>query len=300
MTGLLVTIGFRQSGFLLAALLVVSTVGCTTPQGARRGDGAPQRSLIGLDDEPLTDVWKEWTPAGGPSTPRFDVAPTAFDYWQITDAGYIDVAWAALFSMLSEARTQTPGEYGETFRTLMTVLEEDMAEGERRLDVTFLVSDPAAPSQWEGLAVRFWREFPSGAAPSVSLLLRRPEGGPETPTEIAIWFFSGFEEAASMTMKLEQADGWRAHAADGIVWTTPRGLDGEPDTVAAVAVQTFWTSFTGKAYVENPFDRREEPTPTPTPQPTALGLQVGDRQIEQVFTGSVFAPRLTNFPPRQP
>lgn len=281
-------------------ILLVAFAGCTTSEGTRRADEAPQRSLMGLDDEPLTDIWKDWTPATGPSTPTFAIRPTAFDYWQITDAEYIDVAWASLFSLLSEARTQAPGRYDETFRTLMTVLEEEMAEGERRLDFTFLVSSPTAPTQWEGLAVRFWREFPSGATPSVSLLMRRPERGAETPDEISVWFFSGFEEADSMTMKLSHDGGWRATAADGIVWETTRDLDGEPDTVATVAVHTFWTGFTDKAYVENPFERREEAKPTPESQPMALGLEIGDRQIEQVFTGSVFAPRLTTFPAKSP
>jgi hypothetical protein len=100
-----------------------------------------------------------------------------------------------------------------------------------------------------------------------------------------------------MTMQLSRGDaGWRATGSEGIVSDARRDLDGEPAAVVAVALTTFWAPFIGPAYVESPFERREKPSETAGPQPVALGLEVDDRQIEQVFTDSVFAPRLTDFP----
>ena len=251
---------------------------------------------MGADEAPLTDVWRDWQPAIGPSTPvEFAAQASAFDYWQITDEAYLEEAWTAMFAMLTEFRAQSRGSYDETFRTLMTVLEGD--EGSRRFDVTFVVSRPGAEPMWEGLVARVYRELPDGGAPGVSVLLRRPEGAGDEPAAMTLWLFSGFSEAPSLTVALDRAGAnWSARVAPGITLRTPEALADDETLVATVLQETFWRRLVGRNYMESDISRRDAIEPTPGPQPVAAGLELGDRDIEQVFSDSVFAPRLTDFP----
>lgn len=255
--------------------------------------------MIGLDDEPLTDEWKDWTPTGTPATPRqIAQSATAFDYWQITDPAYEEQAWSALFAILGEVRSEAPADYNKTFRMIMTVLEPGASEGLRFVDVTFLVSKVDADTSWEGLAVRIWRELPSGATPAVSVLLRRSPRSPDIPSDLFLWVHSDFAETPSYTLRMRVASGqWTQVWAKGISMTPTEQFEGEGKVLSAIMEQTFWAPFTGSAYLETPVSYRDEANAEQTRLPIALGATLGDRDIDQVFSDSVFAPRLTQFPP---
>lgn len=252
---------------------------------------------MGLDEEQLTDVWKDWTPNEESAMPDLSASATAFDYWQVTDEEYLETVWAAFFALLSEARSMvSPADYDPTFRMLMTVLEPEIAAGPRRLDITFIAAKSGSEVLWEGVAFRLWRELPSGATPAVSILLRRSEGGAESPDEALVWFHSGYDEASSMSMRLAHERGnWEMFSGPGIATTAGTAMDGEADALGAVLLQSFWAPIVGSAYLETPIEVREKREPTPAPLPVAAGLELGDRDIEQVFSDSVFAPRLTTF-----
>lgn len=282
-------------GQLMIVLVLLTGTACRTGKPAPTPSD-DDRELMGLADRPLTAMWESWTPSDQMSTPpALTTTAAAFDYWQISDEAVIDEAWIAISAVVSNVRNDTAPLYDDTFRTLMTVLEEN--EGPRRLDVTFVVSQRDAARPWEGILVRVYREMPDGASPGVSLLLRRRAGGPDAPRDARVWFFSGFEEAPSVSLSLARRDDqWLAHISEGVVLEASQRVNLDASVVAAVLTQTFWTPYTGNAYLEFNAARQTEHLATPATHPLSAGIPLGDRDIEQVFSDSVFAPRLTGFP----
>lgn len=288
----------RPRHVVTALTCFLALTGCKTSTAtsadAAQNDG---RSML-WDDKPLTAQWRSWTPSDAPSTPpALADGATAFDFWQVTDEPFREDAWAALFGVLTEARTIAPDDAADTFRMLMTVLEPENPEGIAHLDATFFAARPGQP-MFEGVAWRMWRELPSGATPGVTVWLRRASGGAELPTEATLWLYGGFEETRSLTLRVS-ADAWLA--ADGIVTHATTAVEGgEPRLMHDILQMRFWKPVVGSAYLDTAIRRRESPTQTPPQQPVALGLALGDRDIEQVFSDSVFAPRFTLFPTKQP
>ncbi len=293
------TFHHRSSRPLFVALLLSALsvgVGCSSAPKSSDPVVNEGGTLIGLDDDRLTAIWENWTPSEGPSTPSYSSRATAFDYWQITDADYIDTAWAAVFAVVQFARNETDPAFEDTYRTLMTVLEDD-TEGERRFDLTFVAAAPGSNTSWEGVIARVYREKANGAAPGIAVELRRPEGGAQTPTSANVWFFSSYAEARSVTLDVDKAaGGWDGTFAEGIVREGTRPLDADPAIVAVVLQQVFWTPFVASSYMDTTVERRDVPLPTPRPHPVAAGLELGDRDIDQVYSDTVFPPRLTAFP----
>ena len=252
---------------------------------------------MGAQNEPR-DTWRDWTPqAQTQSSPQsFDAQATAFDYWQVTDEGQREAAWAAIFGVLSEVRQNAPADYEPTLRMLMTVLEPEPEGAPVRLDATFVAARPGSKAPFEGVGWRLWRELPSGAAPSVTILLSRSAVGPREPDTAVVWLFGGYEEARSLSVQLDGRSGWVMKLGDGIGVDTTTELSGEGALLSQILRTTFWDPVVSNAYLETSLERRETPEPTPPQHPTALGLSLGDRDIDQVFTESVFAPRLTIYP----
>lgn len=280
--------------FLLAFIVLFGACKTTAPS---TGEGTDRR-LFG--DDPLQADWQEWTPQDARSTPAqlADVA-TAFDYWQVTDETQLEEAWAAIYGVLTEVRRVAPREYDPTFRMLMTVLEPQMNEEKAHLDTTFFAARPGTSRMFEGVSWRLWRELPSGATPGVTVWMRRQEAGSERPREIFVWFYSGFEEAESLTLHLDGTRDWAMTVQGGIVTAAKTPMQGEARLLSGILLQTFWQPVIGSSYLETPIQKREPTIDTPPQQPVALGLALGDRDIDQVFTDSVFAPRLTLFPTKQ-
>ena len=280
----------------LLVLVVLITMSCKA--SAPLAEDAADRQLFG--GEPLAADWLEWHPHQQPSTPsELADESTAFDYWQVTDAAYRDEAWAAIYGLLSEARRLAPRDYDPTFRMLMTVLEPDPAAGPQQLDVTFFAAKRGTHAMFEGVGWRLWRELPSGATPAVTVWMRRYESGSEGPSEAIVWFYGGFDEAKSLTLRFDGRNNWAMSFADGIATTASTPASGEAQLLRGILLNTFWQPIIGSAYLETTVEKREETTVTPAQQPVALGLPLGDRDIDQVFTDSVFAPRLTLFPTKQ-
>lgn len=281
---------------LLVALLLTA---CRTP--ATPASRGTDRAMLGSDDRPLAADWLAWTPSDAVSTPAsLGDDTTAFDYWQVTDPAQLESAWAAVFGVLGEVRRVTPPEYDATLRMLMTVLEPSTADGALHLDATFFAARPGKSPMFEGVAWRIWREMPSGATPGVTVYLRRFEGTAEQPSQALVWFYGGFAEAKSLSLRLiTNAATTQMALGDGIAASPTTPTPGEGTLVREILQQTFWQPFIGSAYLETPIERRDPTQPTPAQQPAALGLALGDRDIDQVFSDSVFAPRLTLFPARQ-
>jgi len=266
-------------------------------QPPTRGEGT-ERQLFG--DDPLAADWQEWTPRDTSSTPgTLSDHSTAFDYWQVTDNGHREEAWAAIYGVLSEVRRVAPKDYDTTFRMLMTVLEPAEADGSQQLDATFFAARPGTAPMFEGVGWRLWRKLPSGATPSVTVWMRRYEADPEYPAEAYIWFYGGFEESKSMTLHLDGSQNWAMRVSSGIGTGPETPIAGESQLLRGILIATFWEPIIGPQYLETTIEKREKTLETPTQQPTAMGLPLGDRDIDQVFTDSVFAPRLTLFPAKQ-
>lgn len=281
---------------LAILLCVLCLTACkSTPQP--RGEGT-DRTLFG--DDPLTADWQEWTPQQTASTPQqLTEKSTAFDYWQVIDERQREEAWAAIFGVLSEVRQVAPRQYDTTFRMLMTVLEPGGVDGVEQLDATFFAARPGTAPMFEGVGWRLWRELPSGATPSVTVWMRRYEADPEYPAEAYIWFYGGFEESESMTLHLDGSQNWAMRVARGIGTSPTTPIEGESQLLRGILIATFWEPIIGPQYLETAMAKREETVATPGQQPTAMGLALGDRDIDQVFSDSVFAPRLTLFPAKQ-
>ena len=276
-------------------LVAVTLAACASSRGGAANSG-PQRALLGSADDPLQADWQNWTPQNVRSTPpTLDGTATAFDYWQVTDLAQHEAAWAAIFGLLGEVRRTAPREYESTLRMLMTVLEPD-PKAPAQLDATFFAARPGSAIEFEGVGWRLWRELPSGAAPSVTVFLRRDPRGADTPDQAMVWLFGGFDEAPSLTVRLDGVNAWRTTLADGIADHADTPIDAESALLEAILRDTFWSPVVGPSYIETPIERRQTLQQTPPQQPRALGLMLGDRDIDQVFTNSVFAPRMTLFP----
>lgn len=259
------------------------------------------RQMMGLDEEPLAADWLEWTPRSGPSTPtQLATASTAFDFWQVTDVEQRESAWAAIFGLLSEVRRVAPREYESTLRMLMTVLEPQMGDGEQHLDATFFAGKPGGAAMFEGVGWRLWRELSSGATPGVTVWMRRYEASPDKPIEAFVWIYGGFEQTKSLTLRLDGTNGWAMSLNSGIGTVAETPISGEAQLVHAILLETFWLPVVGPQYLETAIEKREPAIETPPQQPVALGLPLGDRDIDQVFTDSVFTPRLTVLPTKRP
>lgn len=297
--------------WLVAATVAVAS-GCATQgessaagiDGPRTSDGA----LLTLESDRDGPVWRDWKPS-----PRRDSMPgvfaetvRAFDYWQIRDEAVIEEVWSAVFPVLDTVRAGAGSSAQQESMQLFLEAIEPSGRGEpTRMDLTFLVSSEGS-ERFEGFACRLYRRLDEeGVTPVVTVLLvREPEGG-STPSRIVVWAAPGFEEPDAVTALFERRDSrWRQGIASGLSLPLGDDLGDEPgdnypsteeeaagEVVAQVLTESIWKRFAGDAYLESPQSGSMANEAGPEDVPRALGLEVEDRMIDQVYSDTKFPPR---------
>lgn len=278
--------------YALIVLFVFGASACATTQSSP-ADASDSR-MLGLGDEPQRPIWEGWTPAPAPSLSVETREPLeAFDFWHIDDPAYVESAWATLSTLLDSVRRHTADDGMRQGATLMLEALEPDRGNELRVDATFYVTE-----RREGVAVRFSRVFDSGGSASVVALLDRRADGGTDPDRIRVFASPGFEQPSGFEVALaKNGQDWgstlrRSKAA------TPAatGVVREAPLYADVLAAQLWEPLTGNAYADGDL-QAGAPGEVIGPFLPALGLDVGDRQIERVFTNSVFTPRMDGFAP---
>ena len=289
---------------LLAVGFVLVAGGCATggapgeASGSRTGrtsDGA----LLTLHDQDHGPVWGEWEPAEGrPVRPaELGGRVQAFDYWQVDDAEVVEEVWAALFPVLDAVRGDVDRRGRRNgFDLILEALEPAGGERGTRMDLTFLVSR-SEEAKFEGFACRLYRRLDAGATPAVTVLfLRRPDAA-TTPGRIVVWTAPRFREAESVTAIFERVESqWSRRLMEGLRFpdfdADEGASGGESGRLAArVLTRAIWKRFAGRAYLESSQSGRRSEEPNPEGVAEALGLEVVDRRIAQVYSNTEFPPR---------
>ena len=289
----------KQTIIAVAAAVLTGCASATPERTAETTGRTSDGALLKLHEEPYRPVWADWTPAGPTqATPEgLEGAVRAFDYWEVDDTRVIEEVWGAIFPVLDNLRGSVEADGRRQTLDLMLAAIEPGQRQERatRMDLTFLVS--AGDRPFEGFACRLYRPLDDGATPAVTLLLLRDPSGSERPGRIVLWAAPGFEEPAAMTADFRRrAEGWSQRTSGGL--TLPDDSPAEtyeelPDgkLIAGVLTNGVWKRFAGKAYLESPQSGARSERARPEGIAEALGLEVGDRSIDQVFSGTVFPPR---------
>lgn len=268
---------------------------CATSGGSGNGDSG----LMGLGDEPATAVWEDWDakPADGIAPKAFADTVVAFDYWQVDDEDFIEESWAGVSGVLDFVRREGLPEAQENTATLLLqALDRRQSDEPTRMDVTYVVSlDQENPS--EGLVVRLYAPISDkGVTPGVAIYLSRDSGSPAEGFERAtIWAAPNFAQAEGFTVALEETDaGWVAAKDDGVVYpvgeSKSESLTGAAGLAREILTKRFWQPLTGAGFVEAKQSATEE-REIPSGIERALGLEVRERQLEEVYRDTVFPPR---------
>lgn len=277
----------------LTWVVLLGVVGCATPPSGPVD--ASDSEMLGLGEAPAHPVWEDWAPAPATSLPAETTEPmAAFDYWQLDDPDFVELAWAPVSTLLDSVRRQSPDEAVRDSATLMLEALEPGEEPGVLVDATFYVTE-----RREGVAVRFLRNHHGGGSASVVVLLDRDADGPTSPDRIRLVARPGYEQPSAFSVKLgRDSAGWAATFHSGGTHTdeTSGGEIDEARLYADVFTAQLWAPLTGTDYA-SASRRTGDPQPVPSPFHEALGLEVGDRDIDRVFTNSVFTPRMDGFSP---
>ncbi|QDG52706.1 hypothetical protein FIV42_18765 [Persicimonas caeni] len=276
-------------------LLLLILPACATSSGSGSGDSG----LMGLGDEPAKAVWEDWTakPAAGIAPEAFVDQMVAFDYWQVDDENFIEESWAGVSGVLDFVRREGLPEAQENTATLLLqALDSRQGDQQTSMDVTYVVSlDQQNPS--EGLVVRLYSPIADKkATPGVAIYMGRDSGSPaEGYDRAVIWAAPDFEEAEGFTVALDRTDaGWVAAKDNGVVYPVGESksdsLTGAAGLAREILTKRFWEPLTGVGFVEAKQSATEE-SELPADIERALGLEVRERQIEEVYKDTVFPPR---------
>lgn len=273
--------------FMLMLILAAScATSSATTSDTTRAPNAPNRTLMGLEDDPI-DVWSAWTPmAQVDSVPTsFKEQALAFDFWRIDDEPFRQQAWESTFTVLSILRQQALEDEAITSAITLLMSTFDPAYPNTEVDVTFVLDKNHG--SWEGVLVRLWMPYEQTTI-GTSLFLRRLSDGRPSPEDITIWGITGFEENRGFMATLER-EGSLFITSD-MEGQSPPHQANLSRAVFALLETSLWTPLTGNAYVEARME--EDPKPTPQGFEAAAGLDLREREIEEMFTDSVFPPRI--------
>jgi hypothetical protein len=274
--------------FFLVAWLTACAGSPAPVQDTGRDPNAPNRTLIGLEDDPV-DVWKDWTASSTvASVPEaLPSLAVAFDFWRIGDEPFRREAWEVVFTVLSTMRTLADADMAEAMTLLMSAYDPAYAGAE--VDVTFVVDRSRS---WEGLLIRLWTPFEDTTL-GTTVLLRRHADGPHRPLDILVWGVTGFEDNRGFTAHLE--DNGTLGLWPGVVWpdAPPKTEEQVSKIVWLVFVESLWKPLTGNAYIESTLMTDGEGSKG---FEEAAGLERRERLIEEVFSNSVFPPRIGDLP----
>ena len=297
------TPGARQSAvLLLAGLLWVSYVhvGCAGSERVVRTQGrTADGALLKLEQERDKPIWKDWKPDPGHRAAPSDLDDSvrAFDYWQVDDAEVVEEIWTAIFPVIDTVRAQASvSERRKSLDLMLEVIEPGQTEGQTRMDLTFLVSSSES-SPYEGVACRFYRRLEAGVTPAITVvLLRRPDEA-STPGRIVVWAAPRFDEPEPLTALFDRtSDRWHQSLSSGLHLPSDdqaqKGVEHETGRLAArLLTDAIWNRFAGRAYLESPQSGLESDRAHPEDIEDALGLDVTDRDISQVYSHTEFPPR---------
>lgn len=288
----------------LVGSLILPFAGCATssaPSGS--AEGSPTTSdgaLLTLAGDSSGPSWQNWDPRTRErSTPeRIGGVVRAFDYWEIDDGAVIDDIWSGLFPVLDGLRARSQSEsQRKSAQLLLEAIEPDRGDRATRMDLTFLVSSSKA-NRFEGFACRLYRRL-SGVdvTPAVTILFLRDPGQRASPDEIWVWGAPGFAEPDPITAFYRRDEsGWKRAMVTGLSFPEtgerPELSGGRAGKlVARVLTESIWNRFAGKAYLKSPNSGAKSDFANPNALPRALGLEVQDRSVRQVYSGTEFPPR---------
>lgn len=288
---------YRHHAGLCTALLLALSWGCGAHGPTTDGSKA-EGDLLQLHGEGNAPSWEGMTPASQTArTPeRLPSELSAFDYWQITDRSLVADVWGAVFPVLETIRTDT----SETARRrsldlLLEAIEPRKTSEPTRLDVTFVVGREGE-SRYEGVACRLFRTVDNGGTPTVTLLLLRRADTASTPARILVWASPDFREVPTWTADFRRRDDeWNHAVVDGLRSPSAPELTEPPTTndestrlAARVLTRRLWDRFTGTQYAGS---TRSSSFARPDGIDEALGLELADRRIDQVYSDTAFPPR---------
>ena len=277
--------------FLLIAL---AATGCRTTSSGPTGQGNDALAEELMGDEPSAP-WAKWTATPGKAPHPTLSEINAFDYWQLHDQTFTRDLWAALFPILDTLRSH-PDATEQTRRSLDAMLAlmepgETSKEPPIAIDVTFLVGEDGA-GLFEGVLVRFSRNI-EGTIPVLSLMLTR-HGGDVAPTDVLVWGDPAFKESPPFSARLTRSgssivDGHRTRPV-------MLGAKRHDDLSSALAIdilsRALWPKLTQEAYLESGLARHDAKEPMPPGFEPAGGLEIRDREIEEVLPDTAFPPSL--------
>ena len=282
---------------ILVVVAVCFLVGCASSGGEKASQG--DSALMGIDAGPKSAVWQDWTPrtTRGLVPEGFKAKVHAFDYWQIGDDQVVERAWSGMAAVLDYLRREGLGERQKrTATVLLQALDGRADDGRPRMDATFVVSADAEQST-EGVVVRLFRQLPDQVTPGIALYLERREGQGLGFGRAILWAEPAFEQAQPFTLRLEKTEqvDWVAHKFDGLRYPlsdVARGsLEGVAELSRDIFTRHFWKPFVGPAFVEAKSRAAEFEPIAEGPKP-ALGMDLKERTIEQVYRNTVFPPRM--------
>jgi hypothetical protein len=288
---------------ILLLILSACATACATSNGTS-GDS----TLMGLDDRPAKAVWEDWTPEpNNQSTDHlvpqvFIDQVVAFDYWQIGDDEFVNEGWTGVSAVLDYVRREGLSEAQDNTATLLLQALDSRQPPEKTLmDVTYVVSLDQDEQLSEGLVVRVYAPLEDkGVTPGAAIYLGRDVGSAGGFDRAVVWAVPGFAEAEAFTVDLEKTDaGWSAHRVGGAVYPADEAalpdervssLDSANELTREILTTRFWEPLTQVGYVEaKPMAEGETGLP-PRLQP-ALGMELRERQLEEIYSDTVFPPR---------
>ncbi len=281
---------------VVAALGLVWGAGCRGHEASTRvsADGTP---LIGLHED-HSPAWRGLTPEEStPRTPdRLSSELSAFDYWRVDDAETVGDIWGAVFPVLQMLRTDASEKVRrESLDLIMEAIEPRDTSSRTRMDLTFVVGTDDATA-YEGLACRFFRSLDNGGTPAVTFLLLNHPGRRSDPARILVWASPGFEGIERWTADFRRdGDSWSNVIVSGLhrpsartLREAKRGGNQSVQLAARVLTRRLWTPFSGRNYTKTTSTSSSSDSDGLS---EAMGLEVRDRRIPQVYSNTAFPPR---------
>ena len=244
--------------------------------------------------------WTRWRPQPtAPSSPSL-TGLRAFDYWQIEDAGFVQQLWPALFAALDYLRAQlgpAQADMRQTIELLLTMMEPGRplkGRSSPQVDVTFVTGQDES-GEWEGALWRVFVTLEGGAAPGLTLLLKRRVGRDAAPSRVTLWGSSGHEQGKPFSASLvrEAAKTASLRWDEGLV-AQPQERPQERSQAAGLMLEVLlgalWPRISQQAYLEPAIGRAAQQRALPASFPPACGLSLRERELEQIYADTVFIP----------
>jgi hypothetical protein len=292
----------KPTAKLLILLLAALALPACATSSATSGDSG----LMGLDDEPAKAVWEDWMPAPADSLVPQEFADqmVAFDFWQIGDDEFVNEGWTGVSAVLDYVRREGLTEAQDNTATLLLQALDSRQPPEKTLmDVTFVVSLDQDDQPSEGLVVRVYAPLSDkGVTPGAAIYLGRDADSGAGFDRAFVWAVPAFEEAQAFTVSLDKTDtGWSGQKFAGAVYPAERAaladdkvssLGSANDLIREILTTRFWEPLTGVGFVEAKPRAEEGQDGLTGGLAPSLGLEVRERQLEEIYSDTIFPPRI--------